>query len=66
MEEFIHLHPDYEKYRAKLEKLTDEEMIELINKSKENKHQITEDFTEEEALILRTLTADEYYNLVVC
>lgn len=57
-------HPHYEESRAELEKLTDDEVIELLNKSKDNKHQITEDFTENEALILKTLTGEEYYDLI--
>jgi len=63
-EEIINEHPHYEESRAELEKLTDDEIIELLNKSKDNKHQITEDFTEDEVLMLKTLTSDEYYDLM--
>lgn len=56
MEQFINSHPNYEKYREKLDKLTDKEIIELLEKAKENKYQVTEDFTEDELLTLQTMT----------
>lgn len=50
------------KAREKLEKLSDEEILELIDKfDKANKG--GEKLNDEDAQIIRTLTSDEYYNL---
>lgn len=49
---------------GKLDKLTDKEVIELLEKAKENKYQVTEDFTEDELLMLQTMTRyDELFLL---
>ena len=50
--------------KAELDKLTDEEIIELIKKSEDNNHQITDDFTEEDASILKELSDEKYYDLM--
>ena len=55
---------EFKEARAKLEELSEDEIKELIKKPAENDYQITDDFTEDDKLILNTLTTEEYYDLV--